>query len=203
MRLGILGGSFDPIHTGHLILAEQCRQYGQLDLVWFLPAATPPHKQTRELATPKQRTEMLELALYGNSSFAVSLIELDRGGVSYSVDTLSHVADAMPHAELFFLMGADSLHEFPTWRDPGRILELATPLVVRRGGESPLDFSGLAPFCAPDRLAQISAAEVPMPLLEISSSDIRDDIAASRSVRYRVPRAVERYISTHDLYRVE
>lgn len=200
MRLGILGGSFNPIHIGHLILAEQCRQHAELDQVWFLPAATPPHKKNKDLATGRQRTEMLELALYGNHHFAVSLIELDRGGVSYTVDTLQAIANDLPHAKQFFLMGADSLNEFPTWREPQRILELATPLVARRGGEPPLNFDGLAPFCPTERLREIRASEAPMPLLEVSSSNIRDDIAAGRSVRYRVPRAVEQYIATHHLY---
>ena len=200
MRLGILGGSFDPIHTGHLILAEQCRVHAKLDEVWFMPAATPPHKQGQRQANAKQRREMLELAVYGNPAFLVSTMELDRGGVSYTVETLQALASELPHASLYFLMGADSLEEFPTWREPDRILKLATPLVVRRGGEPQLDFSVLKPFCSLERVKEIQASSAPMPLLEISSRQIRKDVAHSHSIRYRVPRAVEQYISTHALY---
>lgn len=200
MRLGVFGGSFDPIHVGHLILAEQCREHARLDEVWFLPAATPPHKQERELVSARQRTEMLELAIYGNDVFSVSTMELDRGGVSYTVDTLTEIAEVYPESDLFFMMGADSLTEFPTWREPARILELATPLVVARGGEPTLDFQSLSPYVSGERLAEIKRHEVRMPLLEISSSRIRQDVSEGRSIRYRVPRAVEQYISTHHLY---
>ena len=201
MRLGIFGGSFDPIHVGHLILAEQCREHARLDEVWFLPASTPPHKRDRELVSAKQRTEMLELAVHGNGAFSVSNMELDRGGVSYTVDTLTTISEMHPDSDLFFMMGADSLTEFPTWREPARILELATPLVVARGGEPKLDFQSLAQYTTPERLFEIVAHEVRMPLLEISSSRIRQDVAQGRSIRYRVPRAVEQYISTHELYK--
>lgn len=197
MRLGVFGGSFDPVHLGHLILAEQCRQHAQLDEVWFLPAATPPHKQQRELASPQQRVEMLELAVSGQLAFRVSRMEIDRGGISYTVDTLMEIQAQQPDAQLFFLMGADSLNEFPTWRDPQRILQLATPLVVSRGGEPEPDLESLASFTAANPLAAI---QIRMPVLEISSSTIRQDVAAGRSIRYRIPRAVEQYIATHGLY---
>ena len=200
MRLGIFGGSFDPIHTGHLILAERCRVQSKLDEVWFLPAATPPHKQQKVLTSTKQRVEMLELAVYGNAGFSVSTMELERGGVSYTVETLSELSEKYPNASLFFLMGADSLQDFPTWREPGRILELATPLVVCRGGEPELNFEPLSAFCSEQRLEEIRASEVRMPQIEISSSQIRADVASGVSIRYRVPRAVEQYISTHELY---
>lgn len=118
MRLGIFGGTFDPIHYGHLLLAEFCREACRLDRVWFVPAATPPHKSPREITPAGQRLEMLELAVGGNEFFAVSRMEVDRGGVSYTVDTLAELKAADPQRELFFLLGGDSLKDLPQWREP-------------------------------------------------------------------------------------
>jgi len=200
MRLGIFGGSFDPVHYGHLLLAEICREQHRLDRVWFLPAATPPHKRSQQMAPDKQRTEMLALAIAGNEAFDISSIEIDRGGVNYTADTLEQIAAAQPGAELFFLMGGDSLRDLATWRDPQRICAAATPVVMRRPGIEP-DFSTLQPFVSAGRLAEISAHMVDAPLIEISSSNIRENVAQDRSIRYRTPRSVERFIATHELYR--
>ena len=134
MRLGIFGGSFNPVHYGHLLLAESCREACALDEVWLVPAAVPPHKQGVVLAPAKARLEMLELALAGNEHLRPSSIELDRGGVSYTVDTLARIAAEKPGATLFLLMGADSLADLPTWREPARICSLATPVVVAACG---------------------------------------------------------------------
>src|SRR5690349_9388812 len=109
MRLGLLGGSFDPVHYGHLILAECCREQCHLDAVWFVPAAIPPHKQNHTLSAAADRIEMLKLAIGGHEAFSVYTGEIDRGGVSYTVDTLQQLHDEQPDRELFFLMGADSL----------------------------------------------------------------------------------------------
>lgn len=201
MRLGIYGGSFDPVHYGHLLLAECCRETLGLNEVWFVPAASPPHKQDRTLASGKARLEMLELALAGHEQLRASPIELARGGVSYTVDTLQAVRQMRPEAVLYLLMGADSLRDLPTWREPARICELALPAVVRRGGAPEPDFAVLAPLVTRERLAEIRAAQVQMPLIELSSTEMRDRIAAGRSIRFRTPRAVEVYIQTHALYR--
>src|SRR4051794_648934 len=155
MRLGLYGGSFDPVHYGHLLLAECCREALSLDEVWLIPAAIPPHKRTRELSPAKNRLEMLELALGGHEQLRSSDIEIKRGGVSYTVDTLAAVKVAQPEAELFLLMGADSLHDLPTWREPTKICELAVPAVVRRGGSPEPDFNVLSPIVAAGRLGQI------------------------------------------------
>src|SRR5262245_678910 len=132
MRLGIFGGTFDPVHYGHLLLAESCREAQRLDAVWFLPAAVPPHKRDRELTPAEQRSEMLELAIAGHESFGGCRYEIERGGVNYTVDTLAHLREEEPSRELFFLLGADSLRDLGTWREPQRICALATPIVVRR-----------------------------------------------------------------------
>jgi nicotinate-nucleotide adenylyltransferase len=201
MRLGIFGGSFDPVHFGHLLLAECCREQCRLDEVWFVPAAAPPHKQGRELAPAKARLEMLELATSGNEAFRVSSLEVDRGGVSFTVETLRAIAAEHPQAELFLLMGADSLRDLPTWREPVEILARAIPAVVRRAGTAEPDFAPLAEMTSPARLREIVSSQVTMPLLEQSSTDLRERASEGRSLRYRTPRAIEKYIETQGLYR--
>ena len=202
MRLGLYGGSFDPIHYGHLLLAECARETLSLDEVWLIPAAVPPHKQTRELAPAKHRLAMLELALAGHEQIKSSHLEIDRGGISYTVDTLTAICQEQPDTELFLLMGADSLHDLPTWREPARICDLATIAVVRRGGSPEPDFSVLNPIVSDERLKTIRESQVQMPLIELSSTDLRHRAAAGQSLRFRTPRAVEKYIETHDLYRI-
>jgi len=201
MRLGLYGGSFDPVHYGHLLLAECCRETLRLDEVWLIAAAVPPHKQTRTLAPAKHRLEMLELALAGHEQLRASRLEIDRGGVSYTVETLAAVREQHPAATVYLLMGADSLRDLPTWREPGRICDLAFPAVVRRGGAPEPDFSVLAPLISAERLAMVRGAQVQMPLIELSSTDLRERAAAGKSLRYRTPRAVEKYIETQGLYR--
>lgn len=202
MRLGIFGGSFNPVHYGHLLLAESCREACALDEVWLVPAAVPPHKLGAVLAPGKARLEMLELALAGNEEVRPSAFELERGGVSYTVDTLTRITTEKPGAKLFLLMGADSLADLPTWREPARICSLATPVVVRRAGSPEPDFSVLAGIVSADRLDEIRRLQVEMPIIELSSTDLRQRAATGKSLRWRTPRAVEKYIETHGLYRV-
>lgn len=201
MRLGILGGSFDPVHLGHLLLAEACREQCQLDQVWFMPAAVSPHKQEQAGTPGEQRLEMLKLAVAGYEPFLVSDLELRRGGVSYTVDTLEALKAQEPLRELFFLMGADSLADLPSWREPARICELAVPVVVRRAGAAEPNFSGLASLVSAARLGEIKKHQAQMPLIELSSREIRRRVAEGRSIRFQTPRAVEKYIETHGLYR--
>jgi nicotinate-nucleotide adenylyltransferase len=202
MRLGIFGGTFDPVHYGHLLLAECCREQLQLDRVWFLPAAVPPHKQRRELAPGAMRVEMLELAIGGHEGFEVCRYEIERGGVSYTVDTLAHLRAEDPARELFFLMGADSLRDLATWREPERICRLAMPVVVRRAGD-PAQLDQLAALVDRERLEASARHQVDMPRIDLASSDLRARVARGLSIRYRTPRAVEKYIETHGLYRGE
>jgi len=201
MRLGLYGGSFDPVHYGHLLLAECCRETLALDEIWLIPAAIPPHKQTQDRAAAKHRLQMIELALAGHEQIRASSIETDRGGVSYTVETLAHVNTLHPQATLFLLMGADSLRDLPTWREPEGICALSLPTVVRRGSAAEPDFSVLASLVTAERLAMIRSAQVRMPLIELSSTDLRQRAAAGQSLRFRTPRAVEKYIETHGLYR--
>lgn len=201
MRLGLFGGSFDPVHRGHLALAHACQDQGELDEVWFVPNARQPLKQEGPRATSVDRTAMLEAAIQGNPSWRVCTLELDRGGISYTVETLREIREGLPDAELFFLMGADSLHDLPHWYEPAAILELATPMVVARGGEPEPDFTVLAPLVTPERLAAIRAARVSMPGVAISSSDVRRRLAQGESAAHLVPSAVAEYIAANGLYR--
>jgi nicotinate-nucleotide adenylyltransferase len=200
MRLGIFGGSFDPIHYGHLLIAEICREQCTLEEVWFVPAAVPPHKQGQNLASPSQRVEMLRLAISGHSNFRVATIELDRGGVSYTLETLQEIRQQQPDAELFLLMGADSLKDLPTWREPRQICELAVPIIVRRFGSPEPRYDLLANVVDAERLREFEEFQVEMPVVDFSSRDIRRRVSQKRSIRYQTPRAVEKYIETQGLY---
>ena len=198
MRLGIYGGTFDPIHFGHLVLAEQCREQCGLDEVWFVPAALPPHKLTNTISSADSRCGMLELAIAGHPAFRVSRIELDRQGPSFTVTTLEHLKAANEARELFLLIGADSLRDLPYWREPARILELATVAAVNRGDRPLPDTTELRQSVGPivdERILRVS-----MPGIDISSTDIRARVREHRSIRYLVPRAVEMYINHHHLY---
>lgn len=188
MRIGIFGGSFDPVHFGHLLAAETARESCQLDQVWFVPAPSPPHKQDQEQLTLKGRIEMLELAVAGIPDFVVRDLESDRKGPSYTVDTLNQLKDDAPDRELYFLMGADSLTDLPTWREPERIAELAEIVVVNRGF-SEVEIPTELPESVRKRLQVLN-----MPPCGIASRDLRERIASGRSIRFQTPRPVERLI---------
>jgi nicotinate-nucleotide adenylyltransferase len=205
MRIGVFCGSFDPVHLGHLIAAECCREQAGLDRVLFVPAATPPHKQDRALAAPEHRVEMLRLATGGHDAFAVSTVELDRGGVSYTVDTLATIAAAHPGARLLLLLGPDALAALPTWREPRTILARAGVIAVERAGLDDVAARAAEPSLATllgaDGVGRLVADRVKMPAIGIRATTLREAMAAGRSIRFLTPRAVERYIGTHGLYR--
>ena len=201
MRLGIFGGTFDPVHYGHLLLAECAREQCRLDQVWFLPAAIAPHKQEQEPTPGNVRIEMLELALAGHEALAVSRYEVDRGGVNYTVETLTHFRQEDPEGELFFLMGADMLWDLPHWRQADRVIELAIPVVVARPGVEEPDFDCLTGIAPSERIEAIRRHVVQMPAMGLSSTEIRRRAAAGQSIRFQTPRAVERYIQSQQVYR--
>jgi nicotinate-nucleotide adenylyltransferase len=203
MRVGIFGGTFDPVHTGHLILAEQCREQGRLDEVWFVPAPRPPQKDELDLTRFEQRVEMLALALAGNPAFRIDELEKERSGPSYTVDTLAELCRRHPAHEFFLLVGSDTLNDLPHWHEPGRVLELAGLLVMARPNNPVLTTAELRarlhlPEGVPVRLEVIET-----PQIDISSRDLRRRAAAGRSLRYFLPRAVECYIHDKRLYRAE
>jgi nicotinate-nucleotide adenylyltransferase len=203
MRIGIFGGSFDPVHWGHLRLAESCWRHARLNRVDFVPAAQQPHKPGGPTASPEDRVAMLELAVIGRPEFAVSTVELDRGGISYTADTLRALHEQQPGDQFYFLMGADSLADLPNWRDPAAICELATPLVVHRPGSAEPDFDALRPFVSAERLAEIRAAQIEAPPTPISSSQIRELIASGGAWQSLLPAQVADYITRRRLYQSE
>jgi len=201
MRIGILGGSFDPVHYGHLLLAETCREACELDEVRLVPAAVPPHKLVNDRAPDTRRFEMLQLAIGGHPSISAWDVELRRGGLSYTVDTLRTLRSEQPNHELFLLMGADCLHDLPNWREPEVICELACLVVVTRRGSQPVDLDVLSGLATGEQLARYRDHLVEMPLIELSSTEVRRQVRRQRSIRYRTPRAVEEYIQSEGLYR--
>jgi nicotinate-nucleotide adenylyltransferase len=196
MHLGIFGGSFDPVHHGHLAAARACRDQVPLDEVWFLPTANQPLKPNGPVATGEQRVEMLHLAIGDDSRFRVCSLELERGGVSYSVDTVRQLHAELPGADLYFILGADILADISHWKEPAEVFRLATPLVVTRAGEPPPDLSALQAFCDRTRPPR----RINMPPHEISSSDLRQRIASGESIDELVPPAVARYVREQRLY---
>ena len=203
MRIGVFGGSFDPVHYGHLLAAESAREQMALDHVLFVPAAASPHKPGRILAEPRHRLEMLTLAIGGHDAFTVSTIELDRGGTSYTVDTLATLAAEHPSDTLVLLLGPDALAGLATWKDPCRIATQAEIVPIERERLDDLTAAGgdLAGVLGTAPLAAILGRRVRMPAIDIRATDLRAAIAAGRSIRYRTPRSVEQYIITHGLYR--
>ena len=197
-RIGILGGTFDPIHMGHLITAEIVRVSAALDEIIFIPAARPPHKENKGEAPAEDRLLMVQCAVEGNPSFSVSDIELKREGPSYTVDTIAVLSEQLRGAELFFITGADAMNDLYRWHDPVRLLHSCTFIVAARQGVE-LDESRLAEQFSPEQRSRIRI--VPTPHLEISSTMIRMRVRAGMSIRYLVPRAVEHYIEERGLYR--
>jgi nicotinate-nucleotide adenylyltransferase len=195
-RIGILGGTFDPIHYGHLAIAEEARAALRLDRVLFVPAAHQPLKRGEHLALPEQRLEMVRRACADNAAFEPSTIELDRPGPSYTVTTLEELAAARL-GELFFILGADALADLPRWYAIERVVALARIVAVGRPGSKP-DLASLASLLPslPERLTLLEG-----PRLEISSSELRQRVAEGRPIRYLTPDPVISYIDEHELYR--
>jgi nicotinate-nucleotide adenylyltransferase len=174
VKLGVLGGTFDPPHIGHLIAAQEAWRLLELDQVIFVPAAEPPHKRGRPVTPAPLRLAMLRAALADDARFAISELELARGGASYTVDTLRQLHAAHPEAELFLLLGADQVRELDTWREPAEVARLATIVAIERGGD-PGGWTGRS---------------IAIPRIDISSTEIRRRVAAGEPVRYLVPEGV-------------
>ncbi len=200
MRQGIFGGTFDPIHLGHLILAEQCREQARLDQVLFVPAARPPHKQHQALTPFEKRVDMLRLAVSGQPAFRVEDLEKDRPGPSYTADTLRILKERQPANELFLILGADSLNDLPGWYEPRDVIELATLLIVARPGWEMPPLTAVWQALGRDGAEPVRIEIVHCPLIDISSRDLRQRVAAGQTIRYMVPRAVEAYVQDKKLY---
>jgi nicotinate-nucleotide adenylyltransferase len=187
MRLGLFGGSFNPIHHGHLIAATRAAEAVKLDRVLFIPTAVSPLKHGRELAPPAARWAMLRLALRGNAAFEACDLEIRRGGVSYTVDTLRELK-RRTKARLYLILGADAARLLPRWRSIDEVRRLASFVIVSRPGDR-----------VPAKMPKDHVVKAP--LLEISASDIRDRARKGLSVRYLLPDSVERYVRRKGLYR--
>ena len=199
MRIGIFGGTFDPVHLGHLILAEQCRDQAGLDEVWFLPSYHPPHKAAAAITRFEQRCDMLDLAVAGHPAFRIERVEKELPPPSYTAETLAELHRRHPGNEFALLMGSDGLPDLPAWYEPRRVVELASLVVVPRPGVM---------LWTADRLAkalgiateQVRLRYVACPMIEIASRELRRAVADGMSVRYLVPRAVEEYVRDRKLY---
>lgn len=201
MRIGIFGGTFDPVHYGHLIVAEQAREQAELDQVWFVLSARPPHKTDRPVTPFDRRAEMLSLALAGQEDhFRVETIEKDRPGLSFTADTLDALDESHPNNDWFLILGADSVKDLPSWYHPERILARATVLVAARPGHTVWSAADLARGVGMDAKA-VRLRVVDVPLIDIASRDLRRRAAEGRSLLFQMPRAVEVYIREKKLYR--
>jgi nicotinate-nucleotide adenylyltransferase len=191
-----MGGTFDPIHVGHLAVAEEAREVLGLDRILFVPAGRPPHKKAVNVTAVEHRVAMVELAIADNRAFELSRVEIDRPGPSYTVDTLEELATAGD--QLTVILSAETFTELPTWHEPDRLFEAARVAVAPRWGYPAPDPEWLA-AAFPGREARVSYLEGPR--LGVSSTALRARIAAGRSVRYLVPAPVAAYIDSHRLYR--
>ena len=198
-RIGIMGGTFDPVHTGHLILGEAAREQFSLDEVWFVPAGNPPHKREREgRATDEQRINMLRLAISSNPHFSMSLIDMTADGYSYTYRMLEYLNKTYPDTDWYFIMGADSLRDFDTWCQPERIVKACHVVVAVRDNMNNEDFDKLLD----DRRLQYrhNFLKLNTPNLDISSHQLREKIRAGESIRYYLPDNVLYYIRKEGLY---
>ncbi len=197
MRIGILGGTFNPPHFGHLICAQEAYVALELDAVTFMPARVPPHKPVDDEPGPEHRYELSRLAVDGDERMTVSDLEIRRDGTSYTIDTLHQLRTQDPDSELFLIVGGDVAAGLPRWREPERVLDVATLAVAKRGGTPRAEVKAA--------LADLAGAErarfFPMPRIEISSTEVRRRVAVGEPIRYLVPDAVAGYIEREGLYR--
>lgn len=202
MRIGLFGGTFDPIHLAHLILAERCREDAALEEVWFLPSYQPPHKSDapgRPLTRFEQRCEMATLATTGQPRFKVEPIEKELPPPSYTAETLAELRHRHPEHDFHLILGADSVVDLPKWHQPQRVVEQAGLVVVPRPGSELWDAARLAAVLG---VASVRIQTVECPLVDISSRDLRKRVSEGKSIRFLVPRSIEEYIRERRLYRV-
>jgi nicotinate-nucleotide adenylyltransferase len=196
MRIGLFGGSFDPVHLGHLVMAEQALAQAGLDEVWFLPAAAAPHKPEKAQASFQARLDMLQLATAGNERLKVNSIESELPTPNYTVNTLKALTSRHPEHQWYFLLGGDMLIDLPHWREPEKLVEMAGLVVMPRPGSTVPNQEELKHRLGKSaRLLQLEG-----PTLDVSSRWLRATLSSGGTARYLVPRAVEMYIEEHGLY---
>lgn len=195
-RIGVLGGTFDPVHNGHLHVANALREALDLERILWVPAGQPPHKTGQIVSSDRDRLAMLDLALSGSAADQINTIDIERSGPSYTADTLEILAECLAPARLFFLMGEDSLRDLPTWHDPERLLQAAELAVAARPGVD----ADLASIARQIPSVQSRIHLVPTKEIAISSSEIRRRVGEHQSIHELVPPPVEAYIRDYGLY---
>ena len=208
MRIGLFGGSFNPIHSGHLIISRAVAERIELDRVVLLPSKYPPHKQSADLIDAAHRIEMIKIAIQGEPLFECSDVDVAREGPTFTIDTVSAFLQELgpdpklgPDVELSWIIGGDSLAELATWHRVAELVDTCRIVTALRPGFDRIDFGPLAKLLSVDRIARLKADIVRTPLIDISATNIRDRIARGRSIRYLVPDTVGEYIEQHGLYR--
>lgn len=186
-RIGILGGTFNPPHMGHLLMVEQVGNQLELDEIWFMPTAKPPHAPGKKTIAAQHRLQMVQKAIDGNPLFKLQPYEVNKGGINYTVDTMRHFIEEYPLSDFYFIIGGDSVNDLSTWREIDELNQLVQFVGVRRLGSRPYD----TPY---------SVIWVDSPLVDLSSTEIRLRVYLEQSIRYQVPLAVEEYIMKHRLY---
>lgn len=200
-RIGVFGGTFDPVHLGHLVLAQDAFERLELDRLLWVPCRTPPHKDGGALASPEDRAAMLELAVEGDPRFEVSRVELERAGPSYTIDTILALRERHPGARFVLLLGADTLLELHSWRQIGDLLDLCETAALPRPGSDLSDRTAAdLGFADPELAERVWAHRVDGHLVDLSSTEIRMRLAEGLSIRYLVPDPVAMYIAEHRLY---
>lgn len=186
-RIGIMGGTFNPPHIGHLLMAEQVGKQLDLDEVWFMPTAKPPHASGKKAIAAQHRLQMVQKAISGNPLFKLQPYEVNRGGKNYTVETIQHFISEYPSADFYLIIGGDSANDLDSWKGIDVLNQLVQFVGVRRPGEHP--YTGRFPILWVDS-----------PLVDISSTEIRLRVFLEQSIKYQVPQEVERYIYKHQLY---
>ena len=186
-RIGIMGGTFNPPHLGHLLMAEQVGHQLDLDEVWFMPTAKPPHAPGKKTIASQHRLQMVQKAIAGNPMFKLQPYEVNRGGKNYTIDTMRHFVEEYPEADFYFIIGGDSANDLSTWREIDELVQLVQFVAVRRPGEKP--------YMGPYPILWVES-----PLVDLSSTEIRLRVFLEQSIKYQVPPAVEEYIKKHRLY---
>lgn len=198
-KIGIMGGTFDPVHFGHLVAAEGARHHFNLDMVIFVPAARPPHKGMRVITDPVHRLNMTVLATGSNPDFEVSDVEIKRRGTSFTIDTVLHFRQSWPGSEIYFITGADAVLEILTWHRVRELLDLCSFIAATRPGYRLENLAETLKGLPPGYIEKISMMEVPA--LAISSTDIRDRVNRGMPIKYLLPEEVENYIFRKGLYK--
>jgi nicotinate-nucleotide adenylyltransferase len=199
MKIGIMGGTFNPIHNGHLIMAEYARYSLNLDKVLFIPTGKPPHKEIEEATYLNHRLEMTVLATLSNSFFQVSSMEIERKNITYTIDTIEALREEYPRDEFYFIIGADSLFEIEKWKDYKKLLGLCNFAVVERPNFN--NDKIVEKIQNLETLHNSNIVKIDSPLIEISSTEIRNRVNKEQSIKYLVPELVEDYIAKYGLYK--